>query len=153
MAARGRPRKDAPKILPDKTETTEKQIGSKKLIALLREVTSTTADMQELSGSLNERIGHAVEHDHLHKKAFSTLRVMDRMTPEKLADYWDTLQFYVDASGLGERAASAPAFNLSGRKDEEEETELEADEAEQQKAAEKDPGNVKAFPRPIGAPV
>lgn len=110
------------------------QTSPKKLKALLKTAEHTKTNMQELAGELGQQIKDAVEKDHLHRKAFSVLRTMDRMTPEKLADFWDTLQYYVDVSGIGERAKSAPrmAFDAEGNG--------EDDEAEGAK------GNVTGFP-------
>jgi hypothetical protein len=36
----------------------------------------------------------------------------DRMEPEKLAEFFDALDYYRDASGLNERAASAPRMDM-----------------------------------------
>ncbi len=110
------------------------QIGPRKLKALLRAADSAYKDQRSIAGTLGEKIAQAVEHDHLHKKAFATIRAMDRMTPEKLADYWDTLEYYFDVSGLAERAKSAPRLSLQPGKDDEE--------------AEEGDDKVKPFPKP-----
>lgn len=88
------------------------QIGKNKLRGLLRAANDAHKDQREIAGGLGQKIADAVENEHLHKKAFATLRMADRMTPEKLADWWDTLQLYMDLSGLAERAASAPRLRL-----------------------------------------
>jgi hypothetical protein len=116
------------------SEVTE-QIGQKKLKALLKAATEAYKEGREIAGTIGQKIGEAVENDRLHRKAFSVLRGMDRMTPEKLADFWDTLQFYVDASGLGERAKAALRLPLDAGDDDDDATE----------------GNVKAFPTPASA--
>jgi hypothetical protein len=95
-----------------KPSDVSQQIGQKKLRTLLRAANDAHKDQREIAGGLGQKIADAVENEHLHKKAFSTLRMADRMTPEKLADWWDTLQYYIDVSGLAERAASAPRLRL-----------------------------------------
>lgn len=102
-----------------KTPTQEvAQTGERKLKQLLKTANESHKNMQEISGTLGQQIADAVENNHLHKKAFATLRSMDRMTPQKLADFWDTLQYYVDISGLGDRAASAPKLPMDAGDDE-----------------------------------
>lgn len=117
------------------------EISEKKLKSLLASARSNDKDVRELSGSINSKIATAVENDNLHKKAFSTIRAADRMTPEKLADWWDHVQLYMDLSGLSERAKSAPRLRLEPDKE-------EADEENAGKAEGK--GNVEPFPQPRG---
>ena len=94
-----------------KPSEAEPQIGQKKLRSLLKAATDADKDQREIAGGINGRIADAVENDHLHKKAFSEIRKRARMTPEKLADYVDTLELYMDMSGLTERAKSAPRLH------------------------------------------
>ena len=129
-----------------KTGTEEAaQIGEKKLRQLLKEAKSASQDAHEITSSLGGKIASAVENDHLHKKAFATLRMLDKMTPEKLADYWDTLLYYMDISGLDERAKSAPRLSLENGKGEDGE-----EDDEEAPAAEAKPkgADVKPFPKP-----
>lgn len=131
---------------PEKTPTEEAhQIGQKKLKSLLAAARSAAEDSHEITSSLGGKIASAVENDHLHKKAFSTLRMMDKLTPEKLRNYWDTLEYYVDISGLGDRAASAPALPLDGEDGTEEE---EQNEAAESTGKRKRRNNVQPFPKP-----
>lgn len=88
------------------------QIGQKKLRQLLKDAGAAYKDGREIAGGIGQKIANAIEHDHLHKKAFATIRALDRMTPEKLADYMDTLLYYYEISGLEERAKSAPRLSL-----------------------------------------
>lgn len=111
-----------------KASEIEKQIAPSKLKNLLKAAKATYADAQELAGSLGQKIAHAVEHEHLHRKAFNTLKMMDRMEPEKLASFWDTLQHYVEVSGIGARAASAPGFDLEASDTDDDDSEGYGDE-------------------------
>lgn len=104
---------------PVKPSEVEAQIGKNKLRALLRAASSAHKDQREIAGGLGKKIQEASENDHLHLKAFAELRKRDRMTPEKLADYVDTVAFYMDLSGLTERAASAPRLRLEPGAEEE----------------------------------
>lgn len=116
-------------------------ISEKKLKALLNFARSTKKDMQELGGQLGQRIANAVENDHLHRKAFSIVRTLDRMEPEKLAECLDCLDHYLDISGIRERASKVQrmAFGPGG------ETAAE-DEDEDEEA--RQPSTVRPFPRP-----
>ena len=104
-----------------------RQISANKLKGLLKAAKATTADVRELSGSLGNKIAAAVEHDHLHRKAFSILRTLDRMEPEKLADLWDTLLFYVEISGLEDRIKSAPRMDFGSDEPQDPEEDEQAD--------------------------
>lgn len=111
----------APKDAKAKPSEVLKAIPQGKLRSLLAAARSTTKDVASLTGTLREKIGHAVENDHLHAKAFSMVRTMDRMEPAKLADLLDHLEHYLDVSGLRERAASAPRLSFGpGEEDGEE---------------------------------
>lgn len=124
--------------------------SGKKLKSLLASCRSTQNDITELAGTLGEQIKSAVENHHLHKKAFNVCKMADRMEPEKLAEFLEQLEHYLEATGLNERAASAPRMDMGAAG---EQTENEADEAEQDKAAKRNKGargNVRAFPAPVG---
>ena len=77
----------------------------KKLKALLTKSKSVSTEMHELSGSLGQAVANAVEHDHLHRKAFSITKTLHKMEPEKLAETLAHLDYYLVESGLRERAA------------------------------------------------
>lgn len=121
--------------------------SGKKLKSLLASARSTQSDITELAGTLGEEIKTAIENNHLHRKAFNIVKGLDRMEPEKLRECWEHLEHYMEAAGLNERIASAPRLTMGEGGDDP--TELEADEAEQDKAA-KRKGNVRAFPQPTG---
>jgi hypothetical protein len=103
-----------------KASEVEQQITPKKLKALLKSSNEAFKNTREISGELGQKIAEAVEKDHLHRKAFAILKGFDRMTPEKLSDVWDTLNYYMDVSGLAERAKSALKMNFEAADDEDE---------------------------------
>lgn len=125
--------------------------SGKKLKSLLASCRSTQNDITELAGTLGEEIKTAVEKHHLHKKAFNVCKMADRMEPEKLAEFLEQLEHYLEATGLNDRARSAPRMEM-GDGNGADPTENEADEAEQDKAAKRKSGrgNVRAFPQPVG---
>jgi hypothetical protein len=100
----------AKKAKPDVRETTTEHISENKLKSLLRDSRAAYRDTRSIAGTLGESIAQAVEHNHLHRKAFAAVRAEDRMEPDKLAEYYDTLELYRDMCGLTERAKSAPKF-------------------------------------------
>lgn len=107
-------------------------INDKQLSSLLRQCTSIGKQTAELTGSLREKIGYAVEKHGLHKGAFADLRKYDKMEPEKLLEHWTTLLAYMDKAGITERMNSVIPMDLK-KKDKEdgvggEPVELEAAE-------------------------
>ena len=113
----------------------------KKLRQLLAAARSAQKDIDEIAGGMGEEIKTAVEKHHLHRKAFNVVKMADRMEPEKLADFLDNLEHYLEVSGLNERAASAPRLGMG-----DEPNETAADELEQARAARRK----KDFPQPEG---
>lgn len=110
--------------------------------SLLQVCRATSADIHEINGGVRGRIADAVENHGMHKKAFSTIRALDKMTPEKLADYLDHLFWYLEVSGLMKRAASAQRLPIGegvGEGGEE-------DEGEESPAQEAGGGGVAQFP-------
>jgi len=89
-----------------------KLISQNDLRNLLRTCKGLKDDLDETTGILREKIGYAVEKKNLNKKAFAELRKLDKMEPEKLADYWDTLQAYMEMGGLFERIESVTRLPL-----------------------------------------
>lgn len=87
-------------------------ISAPQLNTLLKNCTSITKQTAELTGSLREKIGYAKEKQGLHSKAFSTLRQLDKMEPEKLLEYWTHLTAYMDMSGITERMESVGKLDL-----------------------------------------
>lgn len=112
------------------------QISGNKLKRLMADSRAVYKDVRALSGDLGQKIANAVEHDNLHKKAFAFVRMADRMEPEKLADFLDTIDYYRDISGLNERASKVIKMNLDD--------DGEGDEQDQGES------NVRAFPAPSG---
>lgn len=89
------------------------QTPVKKLKALLRTAEAAYKDQRSIAGGYGEQIARAVEHDHLHKQAFAAVVREARLTPEKLAAFYDAQSYYRDVLGLDERAASAPRLPMS----------------------------------------
>lgn len=95
------------------------QTSPSKIKALLTAAKTAYQDGRAAAGIIGKKIATAAEHDHLHVKAFATLRAMDRMEPEKAAEYWDVLQYYVDNSRVGEKIKSALRLALGDEREEE----------------------------------
>ena len=85
-----------------------------KLHSLMKSARTAQKDIQEIAGGLGAEIKAAVENNHLHRKAFSVVKAGDKMEPEKLAEFLAHLNFYLEASGLRKRAASAPRLEVEG---------------------------------------
>ncbi len=92
-----------------------KQIGARKLMGLLKDAAALKQDVSELTGTFGNAIKDAAENHHLNKRAFRICAGLYSLEPEKLADTLDALDFYLDASGLRERAASAPRMEMPER--------------------------------------
>jgi hypothetical protein len=95
------------------------QISERRLKGLLKDHRALKQDMGELSGTFGSAIKDAAENHYLNRRAFRITAALDKLEPEKLADTLDSLDFYLDASGLRERAASAPRMEMEGREEEE----------------------------------
>lgn len=119
-------------------------ISQKKLRELLNLSRKAQADVDEINGGVGAAIKAAQEKHHLHRKAFNVCKSADHMEPEKLADFLDCLDHYLDISGLRERAASAPRMQLGDGETEEEETETEETTGRRGRGN----GNVRPFPAP-----
>lgn len=85
-------------------------ISKKKLGDLLKDARAISADIKEQAGTLGQQVKEAVENNHLHRKAFTAVRGLDKMEPEKLAEFFYHFDRYLDMTGLRERAATAPNF-------------------------------------------
>lgn len=97
----------------ESTPTTEtRQIGARKLKELLASSRKAYKDVREIAGSLGAEIKDAVENHRLHRKAFSVLKTADRMEPEKLLEFRDTLLYYFDIGGIDARCEQASRLNL-----------------------------------------
>ena len=104
------------------------QITEKKLNSLLGTARKAYKDGRSIAGDLGEKIKTAKEHDHLHTKAFGTIRQMDRMEAEDLARYWHTLNLYMDQTGMTDKIDSVPSLKLVHDADAKEEPQTEAAE-------------------------
>lgn len=91
---------------------TRQLTNEKDLNTLLKRCESHRKQTAELTGELAGLIAIAVEKKFLHKKAFATIRVLSRMEPPKLREWLDHFDHYLEATGLQERAESAPGLPL-----------------------------------------
>ena len=137
-------RKKIPKAVaaegaPPKEQKATTFIKASKLNSLLADSRKAYKEQRGISGELGASIKEAAEHDHLHKKSFATIRALDRMEPEKLADWFAHFDYMAETTGLRKRAGSVMRMPLG---DDEEETEPAASI---NRAA-----NVKPFPMPVG---
>lgn len=121
-----------------KPSETRPAINERKLRELMKSARRAHADTAEINGGLGSEIKQAVENNHLHRKAFRLIVQLDRMEPEKLADFIDCFDHYFDISGLADRAKQVASLPLQ-----EETIEGEHDASTRSE-------NVKAFPPPSG---
>lgn len=115
----------------------------RKLRALLASARSAQNNINEIAGGLGSEIKTAVEKDFLHRKAFNVCKQADRMEPEKLRDFLDCLDHYLDISGLRDRASKVQPLDL---RDPEENDDDEGDEPAKTRGRKK----AKPFPNPKG---
>lgn len=87
-------------------------IGARKLTNLLRSARSAYKDTRAIAGTFGEQVRQAVEHDHLHRRAFNFIKTLDRLEPEQLAETMEQFLYMYEASGLEQRAKSAPKLEL-----------------------------------------
>jgi hypothetical protein len=119
----------------DPAKEVRKVTSARKLKELLASARSAKNDISEIAGGLGSEIKAAVEKNHLHRKAFRAAIAEDRMEPEKLAEYYEQLDYYRDVLGLLERAQNAPKLPMG-----------EATEGEED--GETGNGTVHSFPAP-----
>jgi hypothetical protein len=119
----------------DPKEAVRKVTSARKLKELLASARSAKNDISEIAGGFGSEIKAAVEKNHLHRKAFRAAIAEDRMEPEKLAEYYEQLDYYRDVLGLLERAQNAPKLPMG-----------EATEGEEE--GETGNGTVHSFPAP-----
>ena len=106
-----KPKKGARKAdAPAPTQVSYRLTGEDVLKKLMRSCSSIKKQTDELVGSLREKIAYAVEKQFLHKGVFALIRQLDRKEPETLALWKATFDHYWTASGLHERAESAPSL-------------------------------------------
>ena len=76
--------------------------------ALLRSARQAKEGKDGINESYGSEVKAAVERKHLHRGVYGKIVQLDRLTPEELADWKDHFDHQWVASGLAERAASAP---------------------------------------------
>jgi hypothetical protein len=74
---------------------------------LLKDLRGQAEDIAEIRGEMGAAVKDAVDNKHLHKKAFADVRRLDKLSAEKLADHLDHFLYYLDVTGLSDRAKSA----------------------------------------------
>lgn len=97
---------------PPKTLQAQAMTSARKLNSLLADSRKAYKEQRSISGELGAAIKEAAEHDNLHKKAFATVRGLDRMEPEKLADFFAHFDYYCEATGLRKRAGAVMRMPL-----------------------------------------
>lgn len=117
------PRK--PKAAPEseKTEAVKasevsKMIPKSTLGSILALDKRTKAAQSELAGELGQKIANAVETYGTNRKALGVIRQLNRMEPEKLADFLDHFDYMLDISGLEKRAESVQRLPLAEENEE-----------------------------------
>jgi hypothetical protein len=128
----------------EKVTATEvvKMPGSRKLNSLLAEGRKAYQDGRALAGEFGAAVKEAAENDNLHKGAFRTIRALDRMEPEKLADWMDHFEHYCEVCGLNKRAGSVVRMDFDDDgKSEDEDAEVGASDGKVHRGA---------FPPPKG---
>lgn len=102
----------AKKAKPEPAKIVRQVIAEKDLNTLLKRCRSAKNEMDEINGGLREKIAYAKEKSHLHTGAFGTIRKLDRMEPEALAEWLDHFNHMLDVSGLQARAEQVQALDL-----------------------------------------
>ncbi|MDO8534112.1 MAG: hypothetical protein Q7S17_05145 [Xanthobacteraceae bacterium] len=94
-------------------------LSSKTMTALLKQDDNYKDKIDGIVGELRETIGNAVEKKHLDKAAYALLKKFHRIkSNEELANLWDTLQAYMDMTGVMKRIESVPSLPLDGKNNE-----------------------------------
>jgi predicted alpha/beta-fold hydrolase len=105
-------RKPKPPTEAAKPSDVTKVISTNKLKNLLKEKRAAKKDTAEIAGALGQKIANAVESDHLHRKAFNVISQLDMMEAEKIRDFLDNFEYYLDVSGIKERADAVNPMDL-----------------------------------------
>ena len=87
-------------------------IPERKLRSLLKAARDCKKESAGIAGEFGQKVAHAIENDHLHRKAFSITRQLDQMTDEKLAECLLHLDHYIEVAGLADRAAKVGRLEL-----------------------------------------
>lgn len=108
-----------------KSSEVKKVISGSKLKNLMAAKRSAKKDTAEIAGQVGQMIRDACENNHLHRKAFGTICQLDAMEPEKVRDFLDHFEYYLDVSGIKKKAEAAPRLPMGDGpgEDEGEETE------------------------------
>lgn len=112
------PRK--PKSEPEKAPETEAvkpsevltMVPKGPLMSLLALDKRTKKQQQELGGELGSKVGDICERYGTNRKALAVIRTLNRMEPEKIADFLDHLDYLLDVSGIEERASKVERLPL-----------------------------------------
>ena len=87
--------------------------GKTDLNSLLRRCRSRSQQVQTIAGEIGEDIAKAAETKYLHRGAFAVTRKLDKMEPEKLAEFLVHFDHYLMEAGLRERAESVGELPIS----------------------------------------
>lgn len=132
---------------PEKTEerplTGARVISQNDLRNLLKSIKLAEGEKDEAVGIIREKIGFAVEKKNLNKVAFAYVRKFDKMEAEKLADLWDTLELYMEMTGLFDRIESVAKLPFDAPKEPQE----GEDDGEQAKEEPAPPAETVSKPR------
>lgn len=95
-------------------EEVTKPITPRQLKDLLKVRDEARDDAAEARAKVNEAIENLriQKHVHVNKRALRIIEQLRELTTEKLADEIDTLLYYLDASGLTDRAKKAQRLPL-----------------------------------------
>lgn len=131
-----------------------KMIPQQTLRTLLNTCKRLSDKAGTITGELGQEIASAANRHNFNRKAFNTIRMLDKMEPEKLADFIDEFEYMFDVSGLKKRAESVQRLALDdGDKDDEQETGGEAGAASEATAEPGQPGsNIAPFKKLVIPP-
>ena len=107
--------------MSDEQGETRRVIPAKKLKELLKGQFSAKEELDEIRGGAANAVKQAQEKWGFNSRAFRVINSLWRLSPEKLADFMDDFLYMYDASGLADRAKSAPRLS-SVQAEEESET-------------------------------
>ena len=73
----------------------------------------TKTQQSELAGELGQKISAACERYGTNRKALGMIRTLNRMEPEKVADFLDHFDYLLDVSGIEKRAEAVQRLPLA----------------------------------------
>ena len=118
--------KRKPKPKPETQQTEAAKFGTTPaniVKKLLKAAKKTKEQTRSISGEFGQMVANAVEHDYLHRKAFSICKQLDQMPDEKLAECMTHLEYYLDVGGINARVEKVGRLDLGDQPGEEAETE------------------------------